>query len=109
MTAPDLRTLASAQSEAGDPQVFYDRIGKKSLAPLWEVLKGIAPREPVSTLKAHLWAWDETRPYMIKAGGLLTADDAERRALLLENPSLPGKSKTTETLTGAVQLVLLYE
>ena len=109
MTALDLRTSANAPSEAGDRQAFYDRIGKKSFAPLWEVLKGIAPREPVTTLKPHLWAWDETRPYLIEAGALLTADEAERRALLLENPSLPGKSRTTETLTGAVQLVLPNE
>jgi gentisate 1,2-dioxygenase len=108
MTALDLRNSANA-SEAGDRQAFYDRIGRKSFAPLWEVLKGIAPREPVTTLKPHLWAWNETRPYLIEAGALLTADEAERRALLLENPSLPGKSRTTETLTGAVQLVLPNE
>ncbi len=109
MTALDLRSSANAPSEAGDRQAFYDRIGKKSFAPLWEVLTGIAPREPVTTLKPHLWAWDETRPYLMEAGALLTADEAERRALLLENPSLPGKSRTTETLTGAVQLVLPNE
>ena len=92
--------------EKGARQAFYDRIATQSFAPLWEVLRGIAPREPVSALKPHLWRWSETRPYLMEAGDLLTAEEAERRALLLENPSLPGKSRTTATLTGAIQLVL---
>ena len=36
---------------------------------------------------------------------LLTAEDALRRALILENTSLPAHSRTTSTLTAAVQLV----
>ena len=106
MTALDPRT--SAPSKAGDRQVFYDRIGKKSLAPLGEPSRASRHASRFRRLK-RISAWDETRPYLIEAGGLLTADEAERRALLLENPSLPGKSKTTETLTGAVQLVLPNE
>ena len=38
-----------------------------------------------------------------------SAEEAERRALLLENPALPGKSRTTGTLTGAIQLVMPKE
>ena len=29
-------------------QDFYDRLGPKNLAPLWEVLKGLMPNEPTS-------------------------------------------------------------
>ena len=88
---------------------FYDRIAAKSIAPLWEVLRGIAPREPVGLLSPHVWRWEECRSYLMEAGALLTAEEAERRALLLENPALPGKSRTTGTLTGAIQLVLPKE
>ena len=88
---------------------FYDRIAAQSIAPLWEVLRGIAPREPVGQLKPHAWRWEECRSYLIEAGELLTVEEAERRALLLENPALPGRSRTTGTLTSAIQLVLPNE
>jgi gentisate 1,2-dioxygenase len=88
---------------------FYDRIATRSMAPLWEVLRGIAPPEPVTGLAAHVWRWEECRSYLIEAGDLLSADEAQRRALLLENPTLSGKSRTTGTLTGAIQLVLPKE
>jgi len=93
----------------GGRKGFYDRIAAQSIAPLWEVLPGIAPREPAATLAAHVWRWEECRSYLMEAGDLLTADQAERRALLLENPAMPGRSRTTGTLTGAIQLVLPNE
>ena len=43
---------------------------------------------------------------MIEAGGLITAKEAERRVLILENPGLRGQSKITTDLYAGVQLVL---
>ena len=37
---------------------------------------------------------------------LLTAEEAERRALVLENPSFPGQSRTTSTMYAAIQLIM---
>ena len=82
----------AARTASRDRKEFYDRIASQSIAPLWEVLRGIAPREPVGVLTPHVWRWEECRSYLIEAGELLTAEEAERRALLLENPALPGKS-----------------
>jgi gentisate 1,2-dioxygenase len=43
---------------------------------------------------------------MLEAGGLITAKEAERRVLVLENPGLRGQSKITTDLYAGVQLVL---
>jgi gentisate 1,2-dioxygenase len=43
---------------------------------------------------------------MIEAGALITAKEAERRVLILENPGLRGQSKITTDLYAGVQLVL---
>ena len=43
---------------------------------------------------------------MIEAGTLITAKEAERRVLILENPGLRGQSKITTDLYAGVQLVL---
>lgn len=87
-------------------QGFYDRMGAESLAPLWEVMKGLVPPEPRPSPRAHLWRYDAVRPYLMEAGALLTAEEAERRVLVLENPALRGKSRATATLYVGIQLVL---
>ena len=43
---------------------------------------------------------------MIEAGGLITAKEAERRVLILENPGLRGRSRITTDLYAGVQPVL---
>jgi len=57
-------------------QAFYDRMGSESLAPLWEVMKGLVPPEPRPSPAAHLWRYDAVRPYLMEAGQLLTAEEA---------------------------------
>ena len=52
------------------------------------------------------WSFAEIRAAMIEAGALITANEAERRVLILENPGLRGQSKITTDLYAGVQLVL---
>jgi len=85
---------------------FYGRIGTEALAPLWEVMKGLVAPEPRPTPAAHLWRYEAVRPYLMEAGALVTAEEAERRVLVLENPAFPGKSRATATLYAGIQLVL---
>jgi gentisate 1,2-dioxygenase len=92
--------------EKAKREAFYERIAPASLAPLWEVLKGLVPPEPRPTPKPHIWQYEKIRPYLMEAGALLTAEEAERRVLVLENPAFPGQSRATATLYAGVQLVL---
>jgi gentisate 1,2-dioxygenase len=87
-------------------QAFYDRLGPKNLAPLWEVLKGLVPPEPKSKAQPFRWRYADIRPLLMESGELLTAEEAERRVLVLENPSFVGQSRTTSTLYAGVQLIL---
>src|SRR5262245_49785501 len=102
MAAPGSARVVGGSRRKG----FYDRIAKRSIAPLWEVLRGIAPNEPVTALAAHVWRWEECRSYLIEAGDLLSAEEAERRGMLLAVPGRGGRARTTGNLTGAFQLVL---
>ncbi|UFN50279.1 gentisate 1,2-dioxygenase [Roseomonas sp. OT10] len=96
---PDAATRAKREE-------FYGRIAGESLAPLWEVLKGLVPPEPRPTPRPYLWRYETVRPYLMEAGRLLTAEEAERRVLVLENPAFPGKSRATATLYAGIQLVM---
>jgi len=85
---------------------FYERIKRKHMAPLWLSLASLVTPEPVSGCQPAVWAFPEIRAAMMEAGGLITAREAERRVLILENPAFPGHSKITTDLYAGVQMVL---
>jgi gentisate 1,2-dioxygenase len=87
-------------------QDFYGRLAPHGLAPLWEVMKELFPPEPKSKAVPHIWRSKDYRPLLLEAGGLLTAEEAERRVLVLENPALVGLSRATATLYAGVQLIM---
>jgi len=87
-------------------RAFYERLQAKGAAPLWEVLGTIIPPEPRPQALPVLWRYDELRPLLLEAGRLLTAQEAERRVLVLENPGLAGQSKATGSLYAGLQLIL---
>jgi gentisate 1,2-dioxygenase len=97
--AATTRTTADEKAEAR--KAFYARIGEQHLAPLWERLSGLVTRSLQPAAKPAHWKYASVRPDRIAAGSLLTAEEAERRVLILENPGLPGQSKITGCSTEA--------
>src|SRR5260370_42241650 len=71
-------------------EAFYEKIATRSLAPLWEVLKGLQPAEPRPPEATTLWHYDEIRPMLMEAGRLISAMAARRRVLILQNPARRG-------------------
>ena len=85
---------------------FYETLRKQSMSPLWEVLDQLVTKEPQDQTKPHIWKFDEIKKHILSAGNFITAEEAERRVLILENPGLPGRSRITNTLYAGMQLVL---
>src|SRR5947208_12637854 len=85
---------------------FYSRLRTKNAAPLWEVLGEIVRKDPRTSVQAALWRYDEMRPFIGEAGRIITAEEAERRVLILENPGLSGMSRITQSLYAGLQLIL---
>jgi gentisate 1,2-dioxygenase len=85
---------------------FYARIGEDNLTPLWEVLGSLVPAQPNTPCLPALWTYDQVRPLLMEAGRLITAREAERRVLVLENPGLRGASSITHSLYAGLQLIL---
>jgi gentisate 1,2-dioxygenase len=98
--------IAAPAVETPERRAFYDRISRQNLTPLWLSLANLVTPEPVSGCRPAAWAFADIRAAMIEAGGLITAKEAERRVLVLENPGLRGQSKITTDLYAGVQLVL---
>lgn len=98
------RELPAAVKE--ERQHYYNRIGKQYLTPLWEVLGSLVPKTPTSPVAPALWRYAEVREAVMEAGRLITAEEAERRVLILENPALRGQSSITQSLYAGLQLIL---
>ncbi|NVM78430.1 gentisate 1,2-dioxygenase [Duganella sp. SG902] len=87
-------------------QDFYRRIDQHCMTPLWEVLGALVPKQPASPLQAALWRYADVRDHVMEAGRLITAAEAERRVLILENPALRGNSSITQSLYAGLQLIM---
>lgn len=74
-----------------DRSAYYSRIGRNQMAPLWESLHALVPREPRPQAQPAIWKYAEIRPLVMQAGEVISAEEAVRRVLVLENPGLPGK------------------
>jgi gentisate 1,2-dioxygenase len=98
--------IASPVADSPERRAFYDRISRRNLTPLWLSLANLVTPEPASACQPASWTFAELRAAMIEAGGLITAKEAERRVLILENPGLRGQSKITTDLYAGLQLVL---
>ncbi len=90
----------SAQREA-----YYQKIDPDNLTPLWSVMTSLVTAEPESGCQPWLWHYPLVRRHLMEAGDLISAQEAERRVLILENPGLRGQSKITSSLYAGVQLV----
>ncbi|HKB14370.1 MAG TPA: gentisate 1,2-dioxygenase [Vicinamibacterales bacterium] len=87
-------------------EALYARLAAKSTAPLWEVLGDLVTPQPKARCVPALWRYDDVRALLIESAGLISAQEAERRVLALENPSLRGQSQITPTLFAGIQLVM---
>jgi gentisate 1,2-dioxygenase len=100
--------MASEQAPARTPEreAFYDRIGALNLAPLWERLHHLVTPEPVTPCRPAIWHYRDVRPHLMQSGSLITAQEATRRVLILENPGLEGRTSITHSLFAGLQLIL---
>src|SRR5580658_6091778 len=85
---------------------YYDRISQQNLTPLWEVLGRLVTPTPASPAAPAMWRYAEVREPLMEAGHLISAEEAERRVLVLENPALRGRSAITQSLYAGLQLIM---
>lgn len=87
---------------------YYEALERQQLAPLWKYLANLMPATPRSPAVAHLWRYRELRPQLLRAGELVSAEEAERRVLMLLNPApeVAARAGTTGTLYAGLQLVM---
>ncbi len=102
---------ANAMSEVtpaiqAEREAFYGRADTQNLAPLWTRLRSLVPEAPTPVGVPHRWAYSDVRPYVLESAQHISAREAERRVLILENPGLKGSSQITNSLYAGLQLIM---
>ena len=100
------KSAALPMHSAAARKSFYDAIGQHHLTPLWEVLHALVPPSPATPCMPALWKYSDIRPFLMASGQLITAEEAVRRVLVLENPALRGQSCITQSLYAGLQVIL---
>ncbi|MEC7490790.1 MAG: cupin domain-containing protein [Pseudomonadota bacterium] len=100
-----MNTAVDLSSDAKKTE-FYSRIDPSNLYPLWEAVKEMMTKGPQTEATPHLWKFDDIRPYVLEAGKLVSGEDAERRTLMLENPTMRGARRITEALYSGLQCIM---
>jgi len=98
---PDPRSQTAAERQA-----YYAAIRPLHLSPLWEQLHALVPQQPHTPCAAAHWRYEDVRPHLMRAATLISAAEAVRRVLVLENPALPGMACITQSLFAGLQLIM---
>src|SRR5438128_2058321 len=100
------RSFHTKPAHSAERAAFYERLGRRHVAPLWEVLSKLVLPAPSPACVPALWRFDEMRPLLMEAAALISAQEAERRVLVLQNPGLDGAFQITQSLFAGLQLIM---
>lgn len=101
--------MTASVPTAATRAAYYEQIAGQRLAPLWESLHNLVPKTPQPRAVPALWKYAQIRDLVMEAGRVISAEEAVRRVLVLENPGLPGQSSLTPNLYAGLQLILPAE
>ena len=98
--------MSAVPKPSATRQAYYDRIAKQNMTPLWESLHRLVPQTPEPQTVPAIWRYAQLRDLLMESGSVISAVDAVRRVLILENPGIPGQSSITSSLYAGLQLIL---
>lgn len=101
-------TVTETQSHEDATKALLDRAAQAHTKPLWLQMARLNPPQPDPRCQPHAWRYSQIRPSLLEAGDLVPESQAERRVLMLANPSRDPPF-TTDTLYGGLQLVMAGE
>ncbi|KAL8345870.1 hypothetical protein RB601_005776 [Gaeumannomyces tritici] len=105
MTSPPVAESATAQDAVAQ---LLRAAESNHTKPLWLQMSRLNPPLPNPRCTPFLWKYADIRPTLIGAGTLVGEAQAERRVLMLVNPSRDAPF-TTDTIYAGLQLVMPNE
>ena len=100
-------SAAARLDEMDTLEGLYARLGTMELTPGWvDRDRPILTFEPHSAYEPAHWRYIKCKEALDAAGRLIDTELAERRNLVMRNPSHPDGTATTRTLVSAYQMIL---
>jgi gentisate 1,2-dioxygenase len=99
------KSIDEMVAETSERSDFYQRAAELELTPLWTVISNLVKTEPSPKAIPHRWKYEAVRPFLMEACSLVSAAEAERRVLTLQNPGLRGQSRVAENLFCGFQVI----
>ncbi|OAL55107.1 RmlC-like cupin, partial [Pyrenochaeta sp. DS3sAY3a] len=112
MTTAKIANTGQVQLSGPEPKSLEDQylatLPPHNVEALWTVLHKLVPPKPNPGAMIATWPYEKIRPTLIESGKIVSAEEAERRVLMLINPELEAPC-TTDTIYAGLQLVLPNE
>jgi gentisate 1,2-dioxygenase len=94
------------QSVVGDSVEALNRdMAQKNLGGHWQLGLESYLSYPETTVQPYLWKWQDVYETLMRAGEVVSMEDAERRTVRLLNPALRDRQATTHTIHFSFQYV----
>src|SRR5262245_25041852 len=94
------------QPVVGDSVESLNRdMAKKNLGGHWQLGLENYASYPETTVQPYLWKWQDVYESLMRAGEVVSMEEAERRTVRLLNPALRERQATTHTLQFSFQYV----
>ncbi|KAK5425332.1 hypothetical protein LTR34_011239 [Exophiala xenobiotica] len=98
-------TITLTQTEGNRPeQELLNKLPAQNVNSLWTAMHAMVTTKPSPKADVALWKYKELRPLLLEAGNAVSAEQAERRVLMLTNPALKPPF-TTDTVYAGLQLI----
>ena len=82
------QTQTKTQSQPDSIEQLLKDVSSTNTMPLWAQMSRLNPPLPNPKAIPFVWQYDVIRPNLLRAGQLVTEKQAERRVLMLINPSM---------------------
>ena len=92
------------EAQVRTSEAFHEFMHANNMFGLWELASQMTAH-PMPKAVPHIWRWSDVQPIVDESTAVVPMGE-ERRALQLFNPGLDGRWATTNTLIGAVQVIL---
>jgi gentisate 1,2-dioxygenase len=80
-------TTEQQQQNSDSTELLLKSLEGSNTLPLWTQMARLNPPEPNPTAVPFIWKYQSIRPSLLRAGELITEKQAERRVLMLINPT----------------------
>lgn len=67
---------------------YLQTLPERNMEPLWLKMNAMVPPKPNPKAVPYIWKYSESLPLLTKAAEIVPAEEAERRVLMLVNPTL---------------------